>query len=126
MKTKEKIAIMQAYEDGKTIQYKEKDSSKWCEWLHRNKEPNWNWDLYDYRIKPESKLRPYTYEELVEEIKKHKNGYLIWGTRIVSLGGFTKKTIGLVGERGMSTLPYDNLIYLKWLDDGTPCGILEE
>ena len=34
METKEKIAVMQAFEDRKTIQYKKQFSTKWYDWLH--------------------------------------------------------------------------------------------
>lgn len=53
MTTKEKIAVMQAYEDGKTIQF-----YSYGEWEDIDV-PAWNWASVDYRVKPESKLRPY-------------------------------------------------------------------
>ncbi len=49
--TQEKIAIMQAYVDGKTIQY-DNNTGHMYGWTDL-KTPNWNWDLCDYRIKPE-------------------------------------------------------------------------
>jgi hypothetical protein len=49
--TKEAIAIMQAYVEGKEIQYKKKDEERWLEPAVGG--PIWNWYLTDYRIKLE-------------------------------------------------------------------------
>lgn len=45
--TKEKIAVMQAFEDGKEV---ELEGS--IQWLPANN-PNWNWAETNYRVKPE-------------------------------------------------------------------------
>jgi hypothetical protein len=47
--TKEKIAVMQAFLDGKKIQW----TGGGSEWSDFDGEPIWNWLQYDYRIKPE-------------------------------------------------------------------------
>lgn len=44
--TKEKIAIMQAFEDGKEVGYYVNDI-----WILAQK-PNWNWEFVDFEIKP--------------------------------------------------------------------------
>lgn len=51
MTTKEMIAVMQAYEEGKKIQCRDSWKEGLC-W-HDICEPSWNWYNYDYRIKPE-------------------------------------------------------------------------
>lgn len=51
--TKERIAVMQAYVDGKQIQVKSSDS-KWAD----VPEPSWSING-NYRIKPEPKYRPF-------------------------------------------------------------------
>ncbi len=50
MELKEMIKVMQHYENGGKVENKEKhsDDAKWI--LAR---PVWNWDSFDYRIKPE-------------------------------------------------------------------------
>ena len=54
--TKEKIEIMQAWEDGLTVENRGVDySGRWVSLAHEG-EPQWNWQLYDYRIKPEPKV----------------------------------------------------------------------
>ena len=54
MNTKEKIEIMQAYLDGKTIQYTDKSYENW-EDLHN--EPLWNFKECYFRIKPKQKVK---------------------------------------------------------------------
>ncbi len=52
MKTiQEQIAIMQAFADGKTIEYRNA-LERW----EPIKDPLWNWTNFDYRIKPEPKV----------------------------------------------------------------------
>ena len=47
--TAQKIEIMQAFADGKTIEYKCKGHDRWGE----ARTPQWNWSANDFRIKPE-------------------------------------------------------------------------
>ena len=49
MTLKEKIAVMQAFEDGKLVQATPNDS--FSEW-HDSQFPAWDWFRYDYRVKP--------------------------------------------------------------------------
>lgn len=66
--TKERIKIMQAYVDGKRIQYAEDDTDVW----HNIDEPDWYSD-YEYRIKPEPKYRPFKdADECWQEMLKHQ------------------------------------------------------
>jgi len=61
MKTlEEKIAVMQAAKDGKTIEYKPNNSTLWYELANQK----WNWEQYDYRVKPVLKLVPRTIDDL--------------------------------------------------------------
>lgn len=51
--TAEKIAVMQAHLDGKTIQYRSKTSAgNW--FSHPN--PEWNWEDCEYRVKTEPRV----------------------------------------------------------------------
>lgn len=52
MNTKEKIEVMQAYEDGKPIEWKRPGFGDWMA-LTPSRNPNWNWSKETYRIKPE-------------------------------------------------------------------------
>ena len=57
--TIEAIRVMQAYVDGKEVEF------KWgsMDWNSTDK-PEWNWSAYDYRLKPTAKLRPWTADEV--------------------------------------------------------------
>ena len=57
--TIEAIRVMQAYVDGKEVEF------KWgsMDWNSTDK-PEWNWSAYDYRIKPTPVLRPWTADEV--------------------------------------------------------------
>lgn len=70
MKTiKEKIEVMQAFADGKTIQIAHKDDD-YAIWTDCTAEPIWNWNHCDFRVKPEPTYRPYeSVAELVEDYK---------------------------------------------------------
>lgn len=59
MTTKEKIEVMQAYENGEQIEGTPKYTNEWCEL----DEPVWDWDSCDYRIKP----KPLTREEITAQ-----------------------------------------------------------
>ena len=58
MKVSEQIAIIKAYEDGKTIEVKRYDETKWKS-LDYVENYKFNFSCYEYRIKPEDKYRPY-------------------------------------------------------------------
>ena len=60
MNTKEQIAVMTAYTEGKIIQMRRHNSDKWDDVLIEN--VLWNWCDCDYRVKPECNL-PKTWEE---------------------------------------------------------------
>jgi hypothetical protein len=81
--TKEDIAecikVMQAYIEGKQIQYVDSETEDWAD----IESPIWNWDTYDYRIKPEPEYRPFKdADECWQEMLKHEPF------------GWTKKTCG--------------------------------
>ena len=57
-KTKKAIDVMQAFVDGKDIQYRPIDASDWRVYRHTNPPARichvtWSWSDYDYRVKPE-------------------------------------------------------------------------
>lgn len=119
MTTEEKIAIMQAYVDGKQIQQVQ---VRWCnetiEWEDAP-EPSWNWDEREYRIKPEPKeptYRPYKdFAEFRADWEKH--------------GGWVKdKRDGDIYLQIEFNEIKPMILYCHkvWADDGTPCGVKEE
>ena len=63
-RAKEIAAIMATYEPGQVWQFKTKGTEKWNDFVMRQAEPCWDWNSYDYRRKPEPKLRPWRTEEV--------------------------------------------------------------
>lgn len=137
MTTQEKIEVMKAYADGKKIQWRTIDSpQEWVEWTFSD-EPSWNWVVNDYRIKPESKYRPYKdTEEMIEDFKERFNVEvpqyampMIW-IKMKDGSDFAK----LITEFGYSCVwcscsntgtPMKELFNGFTYLDGSPCGMKE-
>ena len=78
--TKEMIEVMQADEEGKIIEKRKYSNNG--DWV-LSECPLWNWDDYDYRIKPEPVTRPMTLDEIIEW-RKNSNGVILWEDEDVS------------------------------------------
>ncbi len=90
--TKEKIEVMQAFVDGKTVEVGRRSIRKGLEWIElpQSEEPFWHWQDSDYRIKPEPELRPWKPEEVPV-------GALLRSTQLLAtliLNVFKDKTTG--------------------------------
>lgn len=122
MTTKEKIAVMRAFDEGKPVEVQYHKTGSWSI-LHTA--PYWNWEAHNFRIKPESKLRLYTFEEMREAVKKH-GGYVVLPSGVVTIvTRFEDAYITLFTHS--SNLTYNEFLNgCTWLDDGSPCGITEE
>lgn len=122
MKVSEQIAIMKAYEDGKTIERKD---VKETEWKSLEYVENYPFDFleYEYRIKPECKYRPYeSVDEAFQAAKKH--GFFVKCKNKESLCTIYDFGCGICGDVYLNG--YDALKFLNdflWLDDGSPCGV---
>lgn len=125
---KELLPIMQAFAEGKTIEYRGYDEA----WKVAQT-PTWSSSL-DYRIKPESEYRPFkTKEECWEEMLKHQpfgwvkskdKGYF----HLIGLVQFESEFEDVVITFATSEylarsshFIYENYIFA----DGTPFGIKE-
>jgi len=65
MTTEDKIKIMQAFTEGKTIQSKSVIGEHWRD----DTKPTWDWNHFEYRVKPEPEYRPYkNLEEFKQDI----------------------------------------------------------
>ena len=121
MKVSEQIVIMKAYEDGKTIEVKRYDETKWKS-LDYVENYKFNFSCYEYRIKPVPKYRPYkSVEEAFNEAKKHE----FW-TKEISTGFIIN--VGAFGENfeDIYINGYNQNNFLDkfvWADDNSPCGI---
>lgn len=119
--TNEAIKVMEAYVDGKQIQSKTCDKLEWSDCI----EPIWDFDTFIYRVKPEPKLRPYTFAEMCEAVKKH--GVMVKSKKIAevcTITGFVEEYIFCNVEVCET---YEEFMKSSvWFDDNSPCGILEE
>lgn len=125
------LPIMQAYSEGKTIQFLKPDSDEWRDVLrNENNEINFE-DLarYEvcYRVKPEPKYRPFANaEECLEEMKKHvpfswvKDKYSFYPIELIGTN-FSKGWIKCYGTWFTPEKMFKDATFL----DGTPFGIRE-
>ena len=131
MKVSEQISIMKAYKDGKTIEVKRCDETKWESIVYIENYP-FDFVLNDYRIANEPKYRPYkSVEEAFNEAKKH--GFWVrekdrkymsiicrFSTKVIRVNNLdtTKEVVYINGDSSDYLLK--NFV---WADDNSPCGI---
>ena len=123
---KELLPIMQAYAEGRTIQFL--DGGKWLD-LYES-------DFYKsperYRIKPEPKYRPFkTKEECWNEMQKHQPfGWLKNKKResVILIGNvYMDKEVLIVWATNEKDYNSASMVFNKYVfADGTPFGIREE
>ena len=119
---KELLPIIQAFAEGKNIEYKNEFGS-WTAtdcplWTNHSK----------YRIKPEPKYRPFkTQEECWNEMLKHQPFGWIRNNdtqRLCNIGSIGRNNCGVVIDK--SILYFDLAFNTCNFVDGTPFGIKEE
>ena len=121
MKVSEQIAIMKAYEDGKSIEQKRFDRNEWESIVYVEDFP-FDFVMNEYRIKQVQKYRPYeSVEEAFNDAKKHgfwmkhkSSGRICVSTRFLE----ERNTIYINSQASVCGLGD----YI-WLDDGSPCGV---
>lgn len=121
MKVSEQIAIMRAYEDGKTIERKGVEETEWKSVEYIENYP-FNFVMNDYRIATDPKYRPYeSVEEAFNEAKKHGFWlkYKLSG-RICFLTNFLEERNTIYINSRASVCGLDDYV---WVDDGSPCGV---
>ena len=121
MKVSEQIAIMKAFEDGKTIEQKRFDKTEWESILYVEDFP-FDFVMNEYRIKPEDKYRHYeSVDEAFNEAKKH--GFWLkhkLSGRICFLTSFLEERNTIYINSRATVCGLDDYV---WLDDGSPCGV---
>lgn len=117
---KELLPIIQAFAEGKTVQYKIEG-----EWIQTNI-PSFNPYLWEYRIKPEPQYRSFKdAEECWQEMQKHQPfGWLREKKRNVHTQIGFMYTEGIQGTSGGSST-YKAFFDCFNFADGTPFGIKE-
>lgn len=140
-KIKQLVDVMQAYVNGKTIQYYDVDLSFKIEhpgepyfndkWVDVDKEHLFRPDMYDYRIKPEPKYRSFkNAEECWQEMLKHQPFGWIKSKiddhySMVTVVGSDKK-MKCIAISGNHIWPFDDTMRDYTFADGTPFGIVIE
>ena len=119
---REAAKVMEAYANGKKIQYLNDDN----EWID-TPNPFFDWHNYVYRIKPESQYRPFeTKEECWNEMLKHqpfgwvrskKCKALLWNVTSINKDDITIICDYYKFHRAFECFEFT---------DGTPFGIKEE
>ena len=121
MKVSEQIAIMKAYENGKTIEQKRFDRNEWESIVYVDDFP-FDFVSNEYRIKPEDKYRPYkSIEEAFTDAMKH--GFWLkhkLSGRICFLTSFLEERNTIYINSRATVCGLDDYV---WLDDGSPCGV---
>ena len=120
--TKVAATVMLAWAPGQEVEYKLYGDSKW----RSTTCPSWNWDAFEFRIKPTAKLRlrPWTADEVpLGAWIRSKNRS--WGSLIIAVrpdGTFE------ISDRRIS--PQSALEQNEHSIDGgktwLPCGVMEE
>ena len=122
MKVSEQIAIMNAYEDGKTVEGKHYGETDWkiLEYVE-----NYLFDFVanEYRIKPVPKYRPYeSVEEAFNDAKKH--GFWMQNVDRMYLRFIDGFHINKNSDIFICDYCVDDILDMfVWADDGSPCGV---
>ena len=118
--TRDAVKVMEAYANGKKIQYLD-NNNKWID-AHN---PAFDWYNCDYRIKPEPKYRPFkTQEECWEEMHKHPD----FGWVKNDIGNIFKIIVIFNDSIKLNECnsSYSELFKTFKFTDGTPFGLKEE
>lgn len=122
MKVSEQIAIIKAYEDGKTIEQRAFFTSAWKS-IDNIENYQFNFSEYEYRIKPECKYRPYeSVDEAFNEAEKH--GFWVKSKDKHSL--FFIDSFEAAGNGDIYVGHCHVGAFIEkfiWFDDCSPCGV---
>ena len=122
MKVSEQIAIIKAYEDGKTIERRALFTSEWKS-IDNINNYQFNFAEYEYRIKPVPKYRPYeSVDEAFNEAKKH--GFWMQNVDRMYLRFIEGFHINKNSDIFICDYCVDDILDMfVWADDGSPCGV---
>ena len=125
--TKEMIEVMQAYERGEQIEYKD-HRRKWYDVEY----PVWDWLRTDYRVKPKPKYVPFeTPEEFLTALRKHGDGLIrIYNDEVLKAHNISIRPDGCVYDHTekedgseCSYVGYLQELFVEYkMADRTPCG----
>ena len=122
MKVSEQIAIIKAYEDGKSIERRALFTSEWKS-IDNINNYQFNFAEYEYRIKPFPKYRPYeSVEEAFNDAEKH--GFWVKSKDKHSLFFIDSFEAAGNGDIYIGHCHVGAFIEkFVWFDDCSPCGV---
>ena len=124
---KELLPIIQAFADGKTIQYNcENENPQWMD-VQPNERVDFSQHPSRYRIKPAQKYRSFNNaEECWQEMQNHQPfGWVKDGSRMCNVINISED--GVIAHNGVDNSWYDfERSFKLTFADGTPFGIKEE
>ena len=122
MKVSEQIAIIKAYEDGKSIERRAFFTSEWKS-IDNINNYQFNFAEYEYRIKPVPKYRPYeSVDEAFNEAKNH--GFWMQNVDRMYLRFIDGFHINKNSDIFICDYCVDDILDMfVWADDGSPCGV---
>ena len=122
MKVSEQIAIIKAYEDGKSIEQKRFDRNEWESIVYVEDFP-FDFVMNEYRIKQVPKYRPYeSVEEAFNDAKKH--GFWMQNVDRMYLRFIDGFHINKNSDIFICDYCVDDILDMfVWADDGSPCGV---
>ena len=122
MKVSEQIAIIKAYEDGKSIERRAFFTSEWKS-IDNINNYQFNFAEYEYRIKPVPKYRPYdSVEEAFNEAEKHR----FWVKSKDKHSLFFIDSFEAAGNGDIYIGHCHVGAFIEkfvWFDDCSPCGV---
>lgn len=119
---KELLPIIQAFAEGKTIEFRNKSFKEWTEINNPSFDPT----ITNYRIKPEPKYRPFKdAKECWQEMQKHQPfGWIKASHGKFLIIGFKNNVIAFGIKDNWQD--YNYIFKSYTFADGTPFGIKEE
>ena len=120
----QKAKIMQAYSDGKDIEYYDVISEQWI----NKKEPSFDDKACHYRVKVDPKYRPFKdAKECFDEMKKHEPfGWVKYGEEFIFIPAIVGDRITILTDDEVRCLNFrECFVEMTFIDD-TPFGIKEE
>ena len=122
MKVSEQIAIIKAYEDGKSIERRAFFTSEWKS-IDNINNYQFNFAEYEYRIKQVPKYRPYeSVDEAFNDAKKH--GFWMQNVDRMYLRFIDGFHINKNSDIFICDYCVDDILDMfVWADDGSPCGV---
>lgn len=122
------LEIMKAYSEDKVIQSRSnmRKDEKWVDCPF----PSWNFDSYEYRIKPDDEYRPYAnMEEFLTAQRVHGPYIKALSEEFFMVDRVQHDRVGWrkIGTNGENWLTYEELLRncYHW-QDGTICGVKED